>query len=334
MKGYQHHYKRKNIRLRRILLVLVLAGIVYIIARNAGKLFLFGSIRIEKLRAIEDILKKSDIEKDRMKKRILIQKAVKKLNDLVDDAQVPNARVLIMLGQSYLRKGLLEYNKDLRNMYLDKSIYYFRKALAVAGGKDLSGKIYYELAKAYFYKGEYYYFESLTELNKAKKLGFEDENMEKLIDFIKNKKGNINQISQLIQNFKESRPDSVENYFYLAYQLKDQKRYDESMEYFNKILEYFQTADVDSEEQKYILTKTYYAMGWLSFNMKRYDQALNFYNKSLELDESAMTYYWLGKVYESLNKIHQAKKMWKNALNINPNFNFAKNKLNKTSKRR
>jgi tetratricopeptide (TPR) repeat protein len=158
--------------------------------------------------------------------------------------------------------------------------------------------------------------------------------MEKLIDFIKHKKGNINQISQLIQNFKESSPNSAENNFYRAFQLKDQKKYDEAREYFNKILQHFQSSDIDSEEQKYILTKTYYAMGWLSFNERKYDQALSFYNKSLELEETAMTYYWLGKVYEALKKNYKAKKMWKKALNINPNFSHAKNKLIKIRKRR
>ncbi len=335
MKGYQYHYKRKNIKLRRVLLILIIGVGIYYFAKNIAKIFPFWSLENERLNAIEKIIRKADLEKDRVTKRILIQKAIKKLHRLVAEEEIPNIKVLILLGQVYLRKGLLEYNKDLRDMYLDKSIYFFRRALALSSKGSVSGRIYYELGKAYFYKGEYYYYESLIELEKAKKMGFRNENMEKLIAFIKFRKGNITEISELIQNFSESKEDSVENYFYRAYKLKDEGNYDKSMEYFHKVEEYFQNRDIESEEQRYILKKTYYALGWLYYNEEQYKEAEYYYNKSLGIDsESPEVYYWLGKVYYAMNRLRDAKNMWKKALKIKPNYKYALDKLRLLKRKR
>lgn len=335
MKGYQYHYRRKNIKLRRVLLILFIGSILYLFIKNAEKVFPFLSLKKERLNVIERIIYKVDIEKDRMKKRILIQKAIKKLNRLIEGEEIPDAKILILLGRVYLRKGLLEYNKDLRYMYLDKAVYYFRKALAISTKNSTAGRIYYELGKAYFYKGEYYYYESLMELQKAKRLGYVNKNMEKLISFIKFRKGNINEISELIQNFKESEEESIENYFYKAYKLKDEKRYEEAFKYFHKIEEYFQENEIESEEQRYILMKTYYALGWLYYNDEKYNEAESYYKKSLEIEpDSPEVYYWLGKVYYAVRRLRDAREMWKQALKLKPDYKEALYKLKQLRRRR
>jgi len=173
------------------------------------------------------------------------------------------------------------------------------------------------------------------ELQKAKQLGYKNENMEKLISFIKFRKGNINEISELIQNFKESERESIENYFYTAYKLKDEGNYEEAFKYFHKIEEYFQENDIESEEHRYILMKTYYALGWLYYNDGKYDEAEFYYKKSLEIEpDSPEIYYWLGKVYYAVKRLRDARKMWKQALKLRPDYKEALYKLKQLRRRR
>lgn len=332
MKTYQYHYKRKNIKLRRVILVLLIATGIYYFTKNFSKIFPFFSIEKERLDAIKKILKEVDIEKDRLKKKVLLQKSLKRLNKIIEDKEIPKVEALILLGKAYLRKALLEYNKEVKDMYLDKAIYFFRKANALSPSQN--GEIYYELGKSYFFKGEYYYYESLMELQKAKSLGYKSKNMEKLISFIKFQKGNINELTQLLQNFKDNSEDSIEKYFYQSYKLKDEGEYDKAIEYLHRVEEDFKNRSLETDEQRYILYKTYYALGWLYYNAGKYQESESYYNKAMEINsQSYEVYYWLGKLYYAMNKFDKAKKMWQKCLKLNPDYKPALDKLKQVKRR-
>ncbi len=335
MKGYKNYYKKKNKKLRYFLLVVVIAFIGYLIIKSIHTLP-FINLQKEKYIYIEKQLQAYDSQNDKLKKKVILSKINKTLNKLIQNQDLTEDGTLSYLaGSINFRKGIVELNKDLRNMYLDKAIYYFRKALALLNEKKKQGRLHYELGKSYFHKGEYYYYESLMELQEAKKLGYENKNTDKIITIIKLKKGDISDINYLINHFKSSKQGDVESFFYDALTYKKNKDYNKAKENFLKVEKHFSEKKVENEEEKYIIFKSLYCLGWLFYNEKSYKQAEKYYKKSIQHDENnADIYYWLGKVYEKTRNKRMAKKMYKKTLQINPDYKYAKLKLKKLKRGR
>lgn len=334
MKGYKYYYKKKNIKLR-IFFIIALSGVIlYFIIKNVSILPLFQSHKID-YNSIKDLMNKYDTEKDRMEKRVIINKITKIINKALRGKEdVYDGTMLYLLGSINLRRALLEYNKELRNMYLDKAIFYYRKSLVFIKENANLAFIHFELGKSYFYKGEYYYYESLLELEKAKQLGYTHEILDKMMAFIKFKVGDSNELNELINNFKTSKEGSIENYFYDAYLYKNNQDYNKSAEHFLYIINYFSSHSLKTEEEKYIYYKSLYSLGWLHYNKKDFKSALSYYQEALKYDEKDPDlYYWMGKVYEEMKNIREAKKMWETALRVQPNYEAAKQKLKKIKTR-
>ncbi|MDD5067247.1 MAG: tetratricopeptide repeat protein [bacterium] len=328
MKGYRYYHKRKSVKLKIFFIVLLSAAVIYILIKSINILPLFQSRKID-YKSIQASLYRYDAETDRMERKILLNKTTKWLNKITSGMEeIHDSNLLYFLGSINLRRALLEYNKELRNMYLDKAVYYFRKALVfIKDNKGLS-VVHFELGKSYFYKGEYYYYESLLELETAAKLGYDKEKTGKIVSFIRFKTGDISEINELIGNFRESRSGTVENYFYDAHTYKNNKDNRKSQETFLKVLEYFSRNPVRTEEEKYIFYRTLYSLGWLCFEKGDYKSSLEYYKKVLVYDEKdADVYYWLGKVYQAVKNTAQARKMWEKVLEIDPHHQNAKNKL-------
>lgn len=331
MKGYQYYQKHKKIKLRVVFLIVIILLLIYIIIKGVTVLPFF-KYKKTNLQVIDKMVSDYDKENNRFEKKVLINDISKKLNQLIgtDVEDIQNSYILYLYGGISLRKALLEYNRDLRNMYLDKGIYYFRKSLAFLKDQDNLAVLHYELGKAYFYKGQYYYHECLFELEKAQKLGYQDPNVNKLIDFIKYKKGNALDFNELISNFKDSKAGSIESIFYDANTYKNNHDYNNADKNFMQIEKYFQDNPIKTEEEKFMLYKTFYSLGWLNFNKQNYSQALTYYNKALEFDDqNPELYYWIGKVYFEQKKYKQAKNAWNKVLELDPNNKFVKEKLNK-----
>lgn len=329
---YKYRYKRKNIKLRRFLFFAILFLVIYLFVKNWHRINIFSKSDYQ-FSEIENLIKKSESEKNLKEKRILIQKVLSKLNKILESEKNPSSELYFLLGRSYLQRALLEYNNEIRDMLLDKSLFFYRKALALS--KDDNPLIHFELGKCYFYKGEYYYYESVMELEKSKKLGFYSEDIDKIINFILYKKGSITEISQLFQNFKLSKPESIERIFYDAYKLKDNNDFTNSKKNFLKIAEYFSSRPVQSEEEKYILFRTYFALGWLYLNEKNFNKSEEFYKMALKMDSNSYEiYYWLGKLYYIKKDYNKAKKMFKLSLDLNPGYKPAEEKLKLLNRRR
>ena len=330
MEGYQSYYKKKNKKLRYFFLIATIIVACYFIIKNISNLP-FMNQKKKKYYKIEEILKKYDLEKDRSKKKIILIRANETLNKLIKDPDFQNDGYLAFLAGSFnFRKGILEYNKDLKNMYLDKALYYFRKAMALLHEMKNSGRLHYELGKCYFYKGEYYYYESLLELKKAKELGYNNKSIDKITAIIKFKKGDISDINNLIDQFKESKKGEVESYFYDAETYKNNKDYNKAKKNFLRIEDYFLKKRVETEEKRYIIFKTLYSLGWLFYNEQNCDKAEEYYKKALLYEgKNADIYYWLAKVYQACKSRRKAKKMLEKALEIDPKHSDAKKKLKK-----
>ncbi len=313
MKGYRYYHKKKNLKLRYFFLFLAIGFVVYIVINNIGELPFF-KFHEKKVATIKKELQKFDSLTNRTDKKVLIQKVVKNLLKLSREDS-DNYMLLYLLGEAYLRKGFLEYNKELRNMYIDKAIYFLRKSLALYNGDNLTkGKLHFELGMSYFYKGTYYYYESLIELKTAKKYGYKNKKIDKIISFIKFRKGNYSEINELINNFKGEKKGSIEKYFYNGYLYKNKGEYEKAKENLHMVEMYFEDKENKNEEDRYMLEKTYYGLGWLYYNDGDYEKAEEYYKKSLELaPDNADIYYWLGKVYIALGDKKKAKKMLQQA---------------------
>ncbi|MBU1078713.1 MAG: tetratricopeptide repeat protein [Spirochaetes bacterium] len=328
MKGYQNYYKKKNKKLRYLLLGIVILFAGYLIIKSI-KVLPFFSMKKEKYTYIENEIYKFDKEQDRIKKKVILSKINQSLNKLIkDEDNIEDGTLSYLAGSVNYRKGLLEYNKDLRNMYLDKAIYYFRMALALLKKKEHIGRLHYELGKCYFYKGEYYYYESLMELQQAQKKGYRNKNIEKIIAVIKLKKDDVPNINDLIMQFKDSKEGEVESFFYDALTYKNNKDYKKATENFLKVEDFFLKKGVETVEKRYIIFKALFNLGWLYYNDKEYTSSEEYYKKSLEYEEkNADVYYWLGKVYLAKKNKKEAKNMFQEALKYKPDHQFAKIKL-------
>lgn len=334
MKGYGYYHKRKNIKLR-LFFIMALAGVLgYVLVKNV-KLSSFFQSRDTDYKWIREMLKSFDNEKERMEKRVILNKISKRISKVFSDGEdLHDGEALYLLGSVSLRRALLEYNKELRNMYLDKAVSSFRKALAfVRESADLA-VLHFELGKSYFYKGDYYYYESLLELETALKLGCSREAAEPLLSFLKNRAGDTSAVSELINNFRDSKEGSVENRFYDAYTFKNNRDYQKAEEYFTWIAGYFLKNPVRTEEDKYIHSRSFYTLGWLFFNRGDYRGALDHYRKALVYDSrDTGAYYWMGKTYEAMKNHRDARKMWEKVLEIDPHNQQALNKLKKNKAR-
>ncbi len=330
MKGYSSYYKKKSKKIRFFFLTILVILVAYIIIKNITNLP-FLNLKKKKYSAIEEMLVKHDKEKKQSQKKIIINKANKILSKLINDPDFQEDGYLAYLaGTINFRKGLLETNKDLKNMYLDKALYHYRKAMALLHKVKNNGRLHYELGKCYFYKGEYYYYESLLEFKKAKMAGYSNKNIDKIIAIIKYKKGEISDITHLLDQFKNSKENDVENYFYKALTYKNNKDYDKAKESFLKIEFFFLNKNVEIGEKKYIIFRTLYSLGWLFYNEQNFNKAEEYYNKALLYEENnADIYYWLGKVYKANKSKKKARKMWEKTLQIDPEYKYARIQLKK-----
>lgn len=334
MKGYGYYHKRKNIKLRIFFIIALAVVLGYVLVKNINLSSLFHSRDVE-YKWIRKMLKGFDSEKERMEKRVILNKISKRIGRIFADGEdLHDGEALYLLGSVSLRRALVEYNKELRNMYLDKAVSCFRKALAfVKGNADLAA-LHFELGKSYFYKGDYYYYESLLELETAVRLGYSSEQAETLISFLKKRTGDTSEISELIGNFSSSKEGSVENRFYDAYTYKNNRDYKKAEEYFAWVADYFLKNQVRTEEDKYMVSRSLYSLGWLFFNRGDYKGALEYYKKTLLYDsKDEDIYYWMGKTHEALKNHREARKMWEKTLEIDPHNQHALNKLKKNKAR-
>jgi tetratricopeptide (TPR) repeat protein len=69
--------------------------------------------------------------------------------------------------------------------------------------------------------------------------------------------------------------------------------------------------------------QTQFLLGIIRYSQKRYDESLDALNKSLKIKESAEAHYYLGEIYDSLNRDQEAITEYNKALAINPRYTDA-----------
>ena len=120
-------------------------------------------------------------------------------------------------------------------------------------------------------------------------------------------------------NIKE--PNSAETLFKMGYTLGLQDRDDEALDYYKEALE------LDSDN-----TFVHQAMASIYRKNSEYASAKLHLNALVDLDDlNPITYYNYGNLYADTDHIEEAKRMYLRALELNPDFDEAKEELEKLS---
>ena len=118
-------------------------------------------------------------------------------------------------------------------------------------------------------------------------------------------------------NIKE--PNSTETLFKMGYTLGLQERNDEALEYYKEVLE------LDKSN-----TYTHQAMASIYRKNKEYASAKLHLNALVDIDDSnPITFYNYGNLFVDMEHFEEAKGMYINALELNPDFEEAKEELAK-----
>ncbi|HIP55356.1 MAG TPA: tetratricopeptide repeat protein [Sulfurimonas autotrophica] len=118
-------------------------------------------------------------------------------------------------------------------------------------------------------------------------------------------------------NIKE--PKNPETLFKMGYTLAQQNRDEEAMEYYKEAL----ALDPNN-------TYIHQAMASLYRKMGAFASARNHLNKLLEIDDkNPITYYNYGNLLVDMKQFDEAKEMYKKAIERNPDFQEAKEELEK-----
>ena len=118
-------------------------------------------------------------------------------------------------------------------------------------------------------------------------------------------------------NIKE--PNSAETLFKMGYTLGLQGRDDEALEYYKEVLE------LDKSN-----TYTHQAMASIYRKNKEYASAKLHLNALVDIDDSnPITFYNYGNLLVDMEHFEEAKGMYINALELNPDFKEAKEELEK-----
>ena len=118
-------------------------------------------------------------------------------------------------------------------------------------------------------------------------------------------------------NIKE--PNSTETLFKMGYTLGLQERDDEALEYYKEVLE------LDKSN-----TYTHQAMASIYRKNKEYASAKLHLNALVDIDDSnPITFYNYGNLLVDMGHFEEAKGMYINAIELNPDFSEAKEELEK-----
>jgi len=118
-------------------------------------------------------------------------------------------------------------------------------------------------------------------------------------------------------NIKE--PNSTETLFKMGYTLGLQERDDEALEYYKEVLEFDKSN-----------TYTHQAMASIYRKNKEYASAKLHLNALVDIDDSnPITFYNYGNLLVDMEHFEEAKEMYTNAIDLNPDFKEAKEELEK-----
>ncbi len=274
------------------IVILILASIVF---RLPSRIFDTGSMR-QAPGKLPDLWKAANYE------------GVIAAADSILKGDPMNATALSYRGFAYFYRAAAENALEEKLPYLDESIVSLRRARIA--GTPFNGETDYVLGKAYFYKGKYYYDESIACMESSLAKGYVQKDSNEYIGLAYSQLGDYD---KALEYFLTALKDDSGDLLLLTigqtyYQMK---RTSDAIDYLLRTL--------NKTDDKAIEKRARFLLGEIYLDRNELFKAEEQYASIVKIDsQSADAHFFLGEVYAKMNDPVKARAEWRNALIIDP----------------
>jgi len=225
-----------------------------------------------------------------------------------------DAKALSYRGFAYFYRAASENALEEKLPYLDESILSLRRARLV--GTPFGGEGDYVLGKAYFYKGKYYYDESIAFMESSIARGYIQKDSNEYVGLAYTQLGEYEKgIEYFLTALKDDSGDLL--LLTIGQTYYQMKRTGDAIDYLLRAL--------NKTDDKAIEKRARFLLGEIYLDRNELFKAEEQYAAIVKLDQqSADAHFFLGEVYAKMNDPVRARAEWRNALIIDPSHYGAK----------
>ncbi|GEM_PF-5763873 len=334
--AHYHHYKNKIKTIRIITLFGSIALLLFLIFGLKDTLSCMKDTS-HRLESLEGQMTRADIKIDEQQRASLYADIMKDCIKIIKQKPM-HANAYLLRGEAAYKKSLLERDENIQKDLVNKTIENIRKGSALQQS-EIPVEFTFYLGAAYARKGDAYLHDALFYLEYAQKNGFSQADCKKnglpahwlqqQLASVYYHLGNLQEALQLIDRMIKTY-DTPQLHMMRGYIYKDRKEYDTAEKEFQIVVERIHDNEHLTVQERAVLYKTKYALGWLQFRKGHYTNAERYYLDAAALNpNTADTYYWLGKTYQMAKNWKMACSAWKRCLEIDDNYYPAKKRLKK-----
>jgi len=310
---YRYKSKKKDRKLLKILLVLILLGTTVYLGYNFQSNLMFWKIdrnrivdQIDKISSISNLEKKIEY----IKQLFEDAESYRLENPLDSDSYIYLARVSYNLGfalsgksftELYIDDSLYSFSSEQKRYFI-KSINSMSKAIAILDGKNIDPQDILILCKSYFFTG---YKENSTIFSLLKgvsssidKLSADDIRFYSII-FLS--VGKIDESIDIL-NKKGEVDESLQGRLFKAKALANAHKYTEAIIAFKDILK--------AADDPAIMKISFTNLGKIYFNQNLYRESLEQFTSALDISDDINCKLWVGKNYLAMGMKDKAKAVW------------------------
>ncbi len=299
--NYDHYRTGQRRRGRRTVLIALLTGaalvivVLAVVLKLPSRLFDPGAVR-QAPGKLPDLWKAGNYE------------GVISAADSLLRGDPLNATALSYRGFACFYRAAAENALEEKLPYLDESIVSLRRALLA--GTPFVGEADYVLGKAYFYKGKYYYDESVAFMQASIAKGYVQKDSNEYIGLAYSQLGDFD---KGMEYFQAALKDDSSDLLLLTigqtyYQMK---RTADAIDYLLRTL--------NKTDDRAIEKRARFLLGEIYLDRNELFKAEEQYVAIVKIDpQSADAHFFLGEVYAKMNDPVKARAEWRNALIIDP----------------
>jgi len=305
--NYDHYRTGQRKRGRRTILITVVSGAVLLLVLFAvvfklpSRIFDAGAMR-QAPGKLPDLWKAGNYE------------GVIAAADSILRGDPLNPTALSYRGFAYFYRAAAENALEEKLPYLDESILSLRRARLV--GTPFNGETDYVLGKAYFYKGKYYYDESISFMESSLARGYMQKDSNEYVGLAYSQLGDYEKgLDYFLTALKDDSGDLL--LLTIGQTYYQMKRTSDAIDYLLRTL--------NKTDDKAIEKRARFLLGEIYLDRNELFKAEEQYAAIVKLDsQSADAHFFLGEVYAKMNDPVKARAEWRNALIIDPSHYGAK----------